>query len=150
VSSEFLFPPMSYKFPCLILLGEKHEPRYLLCRHADELNEHLVKIVKDRSDDGCYFEPQEPAKFTVVEGVVLEKLSENVRLAYKNEKRNHDRAVADYEYDERVWKQIRFALDESRPKDERARAALSVLRNRKNYEYEGFEIVKPELAEPAS
>ena len=148
MSSEFLFPPMSYKFPCLIVLKTKYQTRYLLCRDAGEMNEHLVKIVKDRSDDGCYFEPQEPAKFTVIEGVVLEKLSENVRRAYKNEKHNHQRVVADYEHDSLVWAQIQFALDESRPKDERARAALSVLRNRKNYEYEGFEIINPELAEP--
>lgn len=148
MSSKFSFPPMSYKFPCLIVLGEKHDPRYLLCRHAGELDEHLVEIVKSRSDDECYFEPQEPAKFTVVEGVVLEKLPSNVRQAYKNEKRNHDRAVADYEYDRSVWTQIQFVLDESRPKDERARAALSVLRARKGFEYEGFRIVNPELAEP--
>lgn len=121
----------------ILVFTEKHGNRYMKASTQEELQESCLKVLRDRMDDGWYYEPEEPYQPTVSKedaeklpdpfrGMALENL-----VKYAKDRKFYER--------EKKW----FETAKAEVKDPKGLAA-KLLGWRAQAKYEGFEIVEVE------
>ncbi len=127
----------------ILVLHEKHGDIYFAIPTVEVLYEVALNVVKGRLEEGWYYEPEEPTtdkEFTPEEIEKIKKSSYGETFIEQYE--SHQKDIAQYQEDLYAWKELHEAIEN---KD--GRKAWPLIRDHKDYEYEGWEIAhltKPE------
>ncbi len=130
-------------FPLLLVLNEKYGQEYRYAEDADELLRHAREVVAWRRNEGYYDPGPEPEVPSVTEEVATALAPGRVRDMAMLEIKAYKRGVKDHA--EALEQNTRSSLaeDATLHDEERGLHALTLLRDRKDYEYEGFELADP-------
>ena len=131
-----------YDYPKIVVFNEKHGELYYIFNPDDPEAQGRIalKVVKERFECGWYYDPKgdEPEKLSYTNDSIKD-LPKDLRQGairnlgiYKREKKDYDRA-------KRQWTLAQAANNMA--------AAVQLLVNRQDYEYEKFEIINPTRVE---
>lgn len=126
--------------PLIIHLREKHGDWNIAVHTIKELFENCIRIVKRRHKEGWYLAPEKVApKELGLSEIQIGKIPEGVIKKIAIEALGqYKKELAFYEEYKKIWEEINKAINGD------GVAALNVLKQRERYEYEYFQILKPD------
>ena len=128
------------KYPRVLVFREKYGNRYFLIKSKEDFEKAALKVVKDRINYGFIYEPEALDTSNLVSEETLNKLIETVpkdSSLYKDIKKNISKQKQDMEINKEElaqYNRAKLAVDSNSGK-----IALGVIRERSDYEYEGWD-----------
>lgn len=123
----------------IFIVNEKDSTRYFLAEPEAKLHAAALLILKERIDPQYPYivEPDEPE---VPEGMLepaqIDALPEGeIKKAARSQRKGYDLAMREYRNDLDQWNRIKKAI-----KEKDGKAALGILKERQDHEYEDFTI----------
>jgi len=123
----------------ILVFDEKHGRRFFLADTEEKLHAAALKIVKERKEEGWYYDPAEeerdkPESMTMTdEQVEALPVPSGVKRNIRVERENYRQAVKRWERDKANYALIVKAVNENDGK-----TAFEILKIRDDYEYEGW------------
>ena len=127
------------KFDLILAFNEKHGDRHFIVHTREELQKVALKIVLERNEEGWYeFNVKEPVK-PDIELEKADSFSVGIANAIKSDWGHYRLSLENYKSNQKMktlWDKV--------AKNNDSKAALELLEENKDGQYEGFEIITPE------
>lgn len=121
----------------ILIAKEKHSTRYFDASTPELLAESAFKLLKERWDDGYWYELDDPPKEKEVlsEEQIAALPTESLRNQESQKRKNYLREVYNWQSDEKQYLSIKDCVENGLKN-----RAWKLLQNRSDYEYENVEL----------
>lgn len=119
----------------IAILKEKHADRYFDVTTDEQLHNVALYILRQRYEQGYWYAEPTPPEALDFEASDIEKAPVSLRDEMQKRLKSHQRELQHYEQEKDDWDAVTRAISTND-----GRLAFRILRDRNNYEYEGFEI----------
>jgi hypothetical protein len=120
----------------IVVFENKYGPNYYSIPTDEDLKKAAVLQVQERHSLNYFPEPRKPEDIDITEEII-DTLPESMKYSARYKLNAYNANMSEYESMLEDYKLVQRALDGD------GDAALSIINNRSDYEYEGYEIIEP-------